>query len=593
MKSKRWSIAGLLFVALFLLSSCSGPDEHIWLKTPGWSRAAFMGNTAVNDPVPIAVDAEGQLYFLLFSNDPAHEQKTASVVARDGSGNPLWTKPLEEISFRQPDAPQIISEDDGLHIFWLEDDALYTLALDWDANPLGAATLLSADMAVGSYSLAVDSSGTHTLWFAGTREDPGLYALSSFDGAGEITSIDSEGIRIQLHYDRGDTLHASWLQYPLGYGSTQIFYAAYSADSELTSVVPQSLYELNVGPSNGLNGPALGIDADTAYLFWTVIVRTGLEAGAVQTSYLHFPLGDLAQVTGPDTIVVPADYSFEYEPFANESLHAGDRVLLENTVGFRTNELEEFVPNTLQAGELAVIFRTQTQYLWRKVRDQVNVAYFDAGEVTSYQPLTFTTTLSTSPNLYNNADGYLYATWLEKIETDAYAVYFASSAPSIEDGLGQSSARELGRVFAQISFGMLVGVLMAPIAAGVLIIAPLVVIFLLSPLRKIGSQRVQDVFSIISLILGIAAFWVGKFAVFPGMLDYVPFSAWIPEISADLGEILRYGVPILSTLLAIFAAWFYTYRQSNKSTLYFIMIYAGVDSVITAAIYAVLIYGAI
>ena len=64
MKLKNWIILGLLLLTLSMLTACSGPDEHLWLKTPDWSRAAFLGNTTVNDPIPMAVDDEGQLYFV-------------------------------------------------------------------------------------------------------------------------------------------------------------------------------------------------------------------------------------------------------------------------------------------------------------------------------------------------------------------------------------------------------------------------------------------------------------------------------------------------------------------------------------------------
>ena len=592
MKINKTVLFTLLLLSV-LLVSCSGTDEHIWLKSPDWSRAAFLGDTTINDPVPMAQDADGTLYFVLFSGLPEEGKNMPVVVARDGDGEPLWTKSLEEYSLHRPDEPQLIWDGEYLQFFWLENDALYMLALDQDANPVGERVRLSGQMVVASYSLSIDADAGHTLWFAGPRKDPGVYALTSLDGNGDILTIDPEGIRIQLRHDHENTLHATWLQYPLGYGRTQILYGAYPAESELVNINPTTLYELSVGPSNGLDGPVLGIDNDSAYLFWTVSVRSGLEAGAVQTSYMHFPLDDVAQISAPQSIVVPSDYNLEFEPMAKESLHAGMRAILANTQGFRTSELEEFAPNSLQSGELGVLFRSPTQHLWRKVKNQVNMVYFDEGQATSYQPLSFTTTLSTSPNLYNDANGYLYAIWLEKINSQSYVTYFASTAPEIEATLSRSSGRELGRVAAQTAFGMLVGILLAPIAAGVLVIAPLIVIFLLGPLRKIGSTRVQDFFSLVTIVFAILAVWAGKFAVFPGMLDYVPFSAWIPEISAWLGNILRYAVPILGSALAIFVAWFYTYRQSNKSTLYFTLIYVGVDSLVTAAVYAVLIYGAI
>ncbi len=592
-RTNRWILIGLFLPMFLLLTSCSGPDEHIWLKSPGWSRAVFLGNTTLNDPVPMTLDHEGQIYFVLLSSNADRTESFFDVIALDVNGLPLWEQNLGEINLTRPDTPQIIWEDGHLRLFWLDNESLYTLALDAEGNPLGAATLLSADIVVGSYSVALDDSGGHTLWFAGPRNNPGAYALSSSDENGEIISIDPEGIRIQIRYDHENNLHAAWLQYPLGYGRSQLLYGQYGADTDIAAVTPQIVHELAVGPSNGLDGPVMGIDTDNIYVFWTVVIRTGLSAGGIETSYLHFPPGEPAQSGLPQKINAPSDYSSEFEFISGSIFNTGERVVLPSVSGFRTTELEEIMPNSSQAGELAIIFRSPMQYLWRKVRDQVNMVYFAQGEPTSYQPLSFTTELSTSPNLMNSAEHDLYATWLEKIEDDWYAVYFASTSPAIDETLSHSTGRELGRVFAQVAFGMLVGILMAPIAAGILMLAPLTILFIFSPLRKLGSERTQNIFSVISILLGIIAVWMGKLVMLPDMLSYVPFSAWIPEIPFALAEILRLGLPIFFSLLAIFVAWFYTYRQSNKSTLYFILIYVGVDSALTTAIYAVLIYGAI
>ena len=95
------------------------------------------------------------------------------------------------------------------------------------------------------------------------------------------------------------------------------------------------------------------------------------------------------------------------------------------------------------------------------------------------------------------------------------------------------------------------------------------------------------------MIVAVVAYWMGKLATLPGMLDYVPFSAWLPEIPFVLGNILRWLVPLLITGIALGVAWYYTFRRSNQSTLYFLLIYVGIDALLTTAIYAVLIYGAI
>jgi len=82
-------------------------------------------------------------------------------------------------------------------------------------------------------------------------------------------------------------------------------------------------------------------------------------------------------------------------------------------------------------------------------------------------------------------------------------------------------------------------------------------------------------------------------ATLPGMMAYVPFSAWLPTIPGTVGMLLRWGVPALTLALSLWTAWYYTFRQGNPSTLYYILIYIGVDALITAAIYGVLFYGAI
>ncbi|MCF6277229.1 MAG: hypothetical protein L3J16_00550 [Anaerolineales bacterium] len=592
-RTNRILVVGLALLTMALLSACSGPDEHIWLKSPGWSRAVFLGNTNLNDPVPITLNDAGQVYLVLFSANEDRTETFFNVIALDADGLPLWQRQLDEISLHSPNAPQIVWDAGRLRLFWLDEESLYTVSLYANGSLRSDPIRLSEDLTVDSYSVAAVSSGAYSLWFAGPRSDPGVYALSSLDGNGKLTSIDPDGIRITLAYDQTDTLHATWLQYPIGYGASRLLYGKYLPEAGLTTVEPRILHEWSVGPANGLDGPVMGIDSNNVYVFWTVIIRTGFEAGAVETSYIHFPLTPFFSASQPQPIAVPSIYGLQYEYLSNSPFDAGERVSLRGSNIPRTIDLQEIMPNPVQADELAIIFRSPMQHLWRKVRDQVNIAYFYEGEPSSFQPLSFTTTLSTSPNLLNSADRHLYAVWLEKMEINRYAVYFASTSPAIENSLSRSTSRELGRVAAQAIFGILVGVLMAPVAAGVWVVAPLAILLLFAPLRKIGSLRVQNVFSAISILLAITVFWFGKLATLPGIMDYVPFSAWVPQIPPTLAEVLRLGVPIVSSLLAVFVAWFYTYRQSNKSTLYFLLIYVGVDSLLTAAVYAVLIYGAI
>ena len=594
LKTNRWILVGILLLTFMLLTACSGPDEHIWLKSSGWSRAVFLGNTAFNDPVSLTLDDEGQIYFVLLSSNEEKTKTTINLVALDQGGRVRWEKLLDEFTLSRPDKTQIIWEKESLRLFWIDNGGLYTLLLDAQGVPLqNEPILLSAEVEVDAYSFAIDASGEVDVWFAGARKTPGVYALSVSDGRDEVISVDPEGIRPELRYDDEGTLHAAWLQYPIGYGKTRLYYGAYPQGVAVENVESQVVHELTIAPSNSLEGSVMGIDKNNVYIFWTEKLRTGIESGATKTTYLYFPLGDPARAPVPKLIKMPSVYDLEFEYFPDSALKTGERISLQESTSLKTDKIQEIRPNPVQADEMAIVFRSPTQYLWRKVKEQVNMAYFYEGEPSSYQPLSFTTTLSTSPNILNSPDRHLYVTWLEKVETDWYAVYFASTAPAIEEALSHSTSRELGRVAAQMIFGILVGILLAPIAAGVWMVAPLGALFITSPLRKIGSNHTRDIFTWISLALAVFAFWLGKLATLPGMMDYVPFSAWIPEISHFWAEILRWAVPLIFMLFSLFVAWYHTYRVGNKTSLYFLLIYIGVDSLLTAAVYAVLIYGTI
>jgi hypothetical protein len=77
----------------------------------------------------------------------------------------------------------------------------------------------------------------------------------------------------------------------------------------------------------------------------------------------------------------------------------------------------------------------------------------------------------------------------------------------------------------------------------------------------------------------------------PGIGDYVPFSSWIPIIPGWLEWPLRWGVLLFIGASALLVAWHFTYRRRAHSALNFMLIYAGVDSVLSMAVYGSIIYG--
>ena len=76
------------------------------------------------------------------------------------------------------------------------------------------------------------------------------------------------------------------------------------------------------------------------------------------------------------------------------------------------------------------------------------------------------------------------------------------------------------------------------------------------------------------------------------MVNYVPFSAWIPQISGQGANLVRILVPLVIFLVSAIFAYRRTYAQSNRSVLFFMLFYSLLDSLLSAAVYGLLIYGA-
>ena len=152
---------------------------------------------------------------------------------------------------------------------------------------------------------------------------------------------------------------------------------------------------------------------------------------------------------------------------------------------------------------------------------------------------------------------------------------------------------DLVRITRETVFGLLSGAVLSPIVVLLWMIAPLIIIFLTSFLRRKDDDKLTGIGTIISLLLAGAVYWAGKLLTVPGISQFVPFSAWIPAIPTWLQAPLQIGVPLAITILAINVAWRFTYRRQLASLLYFASLFAAVDGVLTMAIYGFLFYNLI
>lgn len=584
MKNK-WGFLSLI-ASLFLLTACRGESAvRLWLKAPDWSRAQVVGGMGIPDPAPAAIDGDGNIYFLFI--DGELEALQAQIVALNNRAEPLWEHTFSDL-LRLPDDPQLVWDGEQLHAFWINNGALVTAQLNGDGDVLQEPAVISGEVRVDSYSAAGSLTGGLSVWFAADRRESGLFS-ASHDPTDEPLLIDEAGIFPSLRYDKEGALHAIWAHYPRDNPETEFLYAAFP-DGNYTAGNETVIYETSIPQTATLVGPTLGLDTANVYLFWIEIFRTGLEAGFTETRFITFPQDAPGQVSSPQETFIPTEHDLEYAPFPSGSIQAGPRYLLASRPSPGLSVFQDINTNASQEPELAIAFRASVNYYWRRDASQIGLIYLQGGTPTSYQLLSFTQPPSTDPVVISDSNEQLYVTWLETGDISRFDVYLASTAPDIKDAFNPATVDDVTQLTAAIVFGLLTGVLLAPIAAVLWMVLPLIVIGLTSIFRR-GEQTIRSPGTIVTMILSIAAFQVAKVASLPGILDYVPFSAWLP-LPDILKAPLQIFVPIAVMIGAIGTAWHFTYRRRTQSPLYFMILYVATDTLLTMAIYGVLFYGA-
>jgi hypothetical protein len=575
-----------LLALILLLCACSGPAERIWLKAPGWSRARVVANIQVVDPVSMAVDDEGVIY--LFLIDGEVDAASLRVIALDREADIIWDR-VYQVELKHPDQTRILWTGQAIQLFWLSDQALYTVQVESrTGDMLGQPTLLSGRVKVGSYDVDTRADSQPTVWYAGNQDAPGLYALPPGELAGGAALVDAFGTQPDVQYDETGTLQTLWSRYPPGIDHPQFFYAAYPGGA-YGAGRETMIMDLQVGTSR-VEGPWLGLDGQYVYLLWTVTPRLGPRAGMAATYYTHFIPGQPAAPAPAGQLFIPYAYRLEYQAPPGKGLETGPRVALGPGSYEATSYISETSINPALAPEVAIAFHTQLPYLRRQEQGQVSALFFRDGAPAGYQLLSFTPASSGYPAIYSDQRGQLYLTWLESGAETGYMVYFASTAPDLVEALSGLTRDDALRLGAEVAFGLLSGVLLVPLAL-IWVIAPMIVLGLTSVLRR-RDEALTSPGVLISLVLAVGLYWVSKFAFMPGMSDYVPFSAWLPTIPSVLQLPLQAGVPVLTAGFALWTAWRYTYAQDRPGAFFFFAIYALVDAVLTMAVYGTLFYGA-
>jgi hypothetical protein len=186
--------------------------------------------------------------------------------------------------------------------------------------------------------------------------------------------------------------------------------------------------------------------------------------------------------------------------------------------------------------------------------------------------------------------GQYYLTWIERVPGSGYSIYFASTAPDIQEALSQLTRGDKSRMLADTVFGLLKGATVTPVAALMWLAIPGLLLALTWKIREYDDSLIRPA-SLITLVLGLAAYWVGKLYTFMNVdyLAFVPFSCWLPVIPVSLFVPMQVGVPLIIFGIALGVAIYYAKRHNSTSVALFVVTYGVADSLLTMAIYCELL----
>jgi hypothetical protein len=559
----------------------------LWLDATGWRRATLVGYTQIVDPVPISLDDENNIYLFLVQED--QNGFLPQIVALDRTTKTLWAEELETEDDQRPRNPKLLWDGENLVLFWRQGESLYTAKINTEGNITGEPQLISGNNPVERYDAASGPDGQISVWYSGDFREPGLYAAEANDGFAHSILVDPQGINADLHYDENGNLHAIWVHQTRDRSEINIYYAVYP-QGKFENGLEQLIETLRIPATAGIEGPVLGLDTERGYLFWSVERRTGLEQGTVEASYLDFPLDNPTAISTHKAFAVPYSYHLNYSEIGNTGLLAGERVLPNEQVERTTTTISSIFPNNGNSQELAIALEARLPYLRNQEKQQVGVTFLEDGVNKSYQLLSFTIGNSRAPALTQDENNHLYLTWTEAGE-EGFEVFLASTAPDIIESLSTITPVEFSQISAEMLFGMLSGIFFVYYPL-IWMIVPTVVILATSRLQR-RNGSVFKIGTVISLALAIAAYWYSKIIWLPGILTYVPFSAWLPMMPDSWGPSLQIFVPAFISLISLYLAWRFTYKRENDSPFFLMLIFMAFDSLATMSIYGVIIYSAI
>ncbi len=581
--SRHLAIVSVLLFT-FLLVGCGSEPERARKPSEDWSRGLPLGTDA-SGTAAMVVDQAGEVIHAIWPVWSESGDVGLRYVQISQEAQIELDREVIQLSGRVRTPRLISAGDQHLHLFWANRAEgskrwqLWYAQLDQQGDIQGAAVRLSPETSsVSQYEVAPDLNGGSVIAWEDTGSGGINFARISSSGEKQVgpACVVSQGIMPAVRVDSQGQVHLAWFE-----GIGDLMYQV--LDTELPMPVDGTLIaHIPLGTGASLDGPAFGVTDEWVYVFWSILNQSGLEAGTAKTQYVVFPIG------APDEASIISDIGvlpLEKQPYRSDE---GEFTYTQLVPAAYISRSSQFVYDPVvmqdQNSELAVALASHQQHRLDGYI-QIVVAIMADGEYKGYTLATKTQAISSDAVLSADADGNLHLIW-----RDGYAgenIYYTTTEPDARAELDRPTFRDITTVILAGGLESAAGILLFPLAFPWMFLG----LILLVVWRLIrNDEDLTNKISLVLLVSAIILYQGSKVLIFPTMVDYVPFSAWV-DVPDGWQLALRFGVPVIILGIAIgVSEWLR--RKSAPSTLRYYLVVVIVDTILTLAVYGVNFLGA-
>ena len=576
----------LFILSMFLLAACSSTPERSRKPSADWGRGLPIGADA-SGTVGMVVEEDGETIHAVWPFWAQDGQEGIRYIQLDGLAEIKVSKDVVLVS-GQARTPRLLKAQNGfLHLIWAARSGTGDKWQLWYAQIDGLGSLQGVPIQIseagsGALQYVVAESGDGGIWVAWEDVASGGINLIGISALGErqaeVRHVVSAGRKPAIQTDKQGSIYLAWMD-----ADSNLSYERIESSTALP-VTGTTLLHIPLGTGATLEAPVLGIADDMVYVFWSILYQSGLKAGTATTEYLVFPQDSVDVRSGVSEIwTLP----FEEQPFRQD---AGVYSYSELVPAAYINRTSTFIyaPAMVQhpSTEMAVAMASQQEYRLDS-NIQIAVAILENGEYKGYTIATKTQAISGDPVLAADGDGNLHLIWQDGVTGEN--VYYTTTDPMAREVLDRPSLQDITTLILAGGLESLTGILLFPLAFPWMF--PGLVVVVIWRLVK-NDEDLTNRVSQILLVLSVLLYQGSKVVIFPTMVDYVPFSAWV-DIPSAWQLVLRIMVPLLILGISVgVAEWFRRRKESEASTLTYYFVVVVVDTVLTLAIYGVNFLGA-